>query len=124
MKKKVKKYLKKHLKGTTLIFGIIFLIVGLVAGFLVYNLTNKEGFTKIELNGENVVNLNLGEVYNEEGVTFVIDDVDYNGDVVISNKVDTSVAGTYVITYTLNKDGHNIVLTRVINVVGGVSDGK
>ena len=38
--------------------------------------------------------------------------------------VDTTVNGRYLLTYTLDKDGHVIVLTRVVNVIGGVSDGE
>lgn len=124
MEKKVKKILKKHLTGVTLVFGIIFLVIGFAVGFLIYSLTNKEGFTKIELTGENVVNLNLGDNYQEAGFTFVIDDKDYTADVVVDNKLDTSVAGSYVITYKLEKDGHNIILTRVVNVKGGISNGE
>lgn len=124
MKKKVKKILKKHLKGTVLIFAIIFLIIGMISGFLVYSLTNKEGFTKIELNGEHRVDLNVGQIYQEAGFTFVIDDKNYNDDVKVEGNLDINKEGTYVLTYTLDKDGHNIILTRIVNVIGGVSDGK
>ncbi len=124
MKKKVKKVLKKHLTGISLAFGILFLVIGLVVGFLVYSFTNKEGFTKIELSGDSIVVLNVGDIYQEEGFTFVIDDKDYSEMVVVERKLDTNVAGTYVITYTLNEDGHNIILSRVINVMGGVYSGE
>lgn len=124
MKKKVKNKLKKHLTGVTLVIGIIFLIIGVVAGFLVYKMTTTEGETKIELNGETVINLQVGQQYQELGYTFIIDGVDYKDSVVVSNDLDITVSGSYIITYKLETDGHNITLSRVINVLGGVSDGE
>lgn len=123
MKKKIKKIIKKQLTGITLIFAVIFLIVGLVSGFLVYSLTNKEGETKIELIGNNICDINLGEEYQEEGYKFIINGEDYSSDVKITNNVNNSEVGTYVITYTLKTGEHDIVLTRIINVLGGVSNG-
>jgi hypothetical protein len=54
----------------------------------------------------------------------VIDDYDYADKVLVNGSVDTSKEGVYVITYTLNEDGHNIILTRVVNVIGGEANGK
>ena len=124
MKKKIKKALKKELKGITLFLAVLFLAIGAVGGFLAYNFTHKEGETKIELTGQNICTINLGEEYQEEGYTFIINGVDYNEYVIVSGTVDTEVAGTYVITYTLENDDYNIVLTRIVNVLGGVSDGE
>ena len=105
-------------------FAVLFLIIGIVIGFYLYNINNKEGFSKIELNGNGIVNLKVGDNYNEEGFTMVIDDYDYADKVLVNGSVDTSKEGVYVITYTLNEDGHNIILTRVVNVAGGEADGK
>lgn len=124
VRKKVNKILKKQLTGVSLFFAVLFLIIGIVIGFYLYNINNKEGFSKIELNGNGIVNLNVGDNYNEEGFTMVIDDYDYADMVLVNGSVDTSKEGVYVITYTLNEDGHNIILTRVVNVVGGEADGK
>jgi hypothetical protein len=124
VRKKVNKILKKQLTGVSLFFAVLFLIIGIVIGFYLYNINNKEGFSKIELNGNGIVNLKVGDNYNEEGFTMVIDDYDYADMVLVNGSVDTSKEGVYVITYTLNEDGHNIILTRVVNVVGGEADGK
>jgi hypothetical protein len=124
VRKKVNKILKKQLTGVSLFFAVLFLIIGFVIGFYLYNINNKEGFSKIELNGNGIVNLKVGDNYNEEGFTMVIDDYDYADMVLVNGSVDTSKEGVYVITYTLNEDGHNIILTRVVNVVGGEADGK
>ena len=124
VRKKVNKILKKQLTGVSLFFAVLFLIIGIVIGFYLYNINNKEGFSKIELNGNGIVNLKVGDNYNEEGFTMVIDDYDYADKVLVNGSVDTSKEGVYVITYTLNEDGHNIILTRVVNVIGGEADGK
>lgn len=124
VRKKVNKILKKQLTGVSLFFAVLFLIMGIVIGFYLYNINNKEGFSKIELNGNGIVNLKVGDNYNEEGFTMVIDDYDYADMVLVNGSVDTSKEGVYVITYTLNEDGHNIILTRVVNVMGGEADGK
>jgi hypothetical protein len=124
VRKKVDKILKKQLTGVSLFFAVLFLIIGIVIGFYLYNINNKEGFSKIELNGNGIVNLNVGDNYNEEGFTMVIDDYDYADKVLVNGSVDTSKEGVYVITYTLNEDGHNIILTRVVNVMGGEADGE
>lgn len=124
VRKKVNKILKKQLTGVSLFFAVLFLIIGIVIGFYLYNINNKEGFSKIELNGNGIVNLKVGDNYNEEGFTMVIDDYDYADMVLVNGSVDTSKEGVYVITYTLNEDGHNIILTRVVNVIGGEADGK
>lgn len=124
VRKKVNKILKKQLTGVSLFFAVLFLIIGIVIGFYLYNINNKEGFSKIELNGNGIINLKVGDNYNEEGFTMVIDDYDYADKVLVNGSVDTSKEGVYVITYTLNEDGHNIILTRVVNVMGGEADGK
>jgi hypothetical protein len=124
VRKKVNKIIKKQLTGVSLFFAVLFLIIGIVIGFYLYNINNKEGFSKIELNGNGIVNLKVGDKYNEEGFTMVIDDYDYADMVLVNGSVDTSKEGVYVITYTLNEDGHNIILTRVVNVMGGEADGE
>lgn len=124
MEKKVKNVIKKQITGITLVFAVVFLVVGAVAGFIVYSSLNPEKETLIKLNGEAIINLNLGDEYNEEKCTFILDGVDYSNQVAITGKVDKTKPGTYYITYTLDKDGHNIELIRVINVIGGDSNGN
>ena len=77
----------------------------------------------IELNGDEVINLNVGDEYDDLGATFIIDGVDYKNEVVITGDVDTSKEGIYVVTYTLKNNKADIVLKRLVNV-GGVSDGN
>lgn len=122
MEKKIKKVLKKELQGITLILAIVFILLGAILGYVVYDAFNKEGFTKIALNGEEVVNISLGTEYTDEGCTLVIDDKDYSNDVMIKGSVDIEVEGTYILTYEYENNGSKIILTRVVNVVGGVSN--
>lgn len=124
MKKKVEKVVKKHLSKGAMFFILLFLVVGVVLGFLGYNMLNTKGNTTIELKGEEVVVVSVGTTYKEEGFTFIIDDVDYSKEVIISGKVNTNEEGVYVITYSLSNDIHNISLTRVVKVVGGVVNGN
>ena len=97
----------------------------MVVGFLGYTIVNKDkdDSTKIELNGDEVINLSVNENYEELGATFIINGVDYKNEVVVSGEVDTKVEGTYVVTYTLSNESVNIVLKRLVNV-GGDSNGN
>lgn len=124
MNKKVKKVIKKQLTPITAFFGILFLVIGVIAGFFVYKTLNAPGETIIELKGEKVVYIDKGQLYNEDGYQFVIDGVDYNEYVVVTDNINYFEEGTYLITYQLQTDGHEIILTRVVNVLGGVSDGQ
>ena len=120
MKKKLEKNIKKNLKSPLIIVGIIFLLVGVILGFFVYSSIKVEGETKVELHGLAIVEVPKNATYFEEGYTFIIDGVDYTNAVVVSGNVDTTLEGTYIITYTLYDGVNNIVLSRVVNVIGGV----
>lgn len=123
VKKELKKQIKKHITGITLFFAVLFLIIGAVIGFVAYMVLNEEASTKIELNGAEVVNLNIGDEYTDLGATFIIDGVDYKAEVVVEGSVDTNKEGIYVVTYTLKNNAVDIVLKRLVNV-GGVSYGE
>lgn len=72
----------------------------------------------ITLNGSSTVSLNQGDVYIEQGATAT----DYNGrtvDVTISGSVNTSVSGSYVITYSaIDSAGSSNFVTRNVLVFG------
>ena len=77
---------------------------------------------KINLNGEDTITVNRGDVYKELGIKSVVDDTDGNmktSDVSIdSSKVDTNTIGKYKVTYTIKDSFNNkTVKTRVVNVV-------
>ena len=125
VQKKVKKQIKKHLTGVTLFFAVLFLVIGVVVGYVINGVLNsgKTNNTTIELNGSEVVSVNVGDTYQELGATFIIDGVDYKDDVIVEGSVKTDKVGTYVITYKLENELYNIVLKRIVTV-GGVSNGN
>lgn len=80
------------------------------------NFSNQEA-PVITLNGENPINLNIGESYNEVGAT-ALDSVDGSVTVVPHGTVDNTVEGTYTITYVASdEEGHESSKTRTVNVI-------
>jgi len=72
---------------------------------------------EITLHGDNNISLTQGEEYTELGVN-VADNIDDNVTVVMHGTVDTSVVGTYVLTYTAIDDaGNETTITRTVNVL-------
>ncbi|RIV32757.1 DUF5011 domain-containing protein [Flagellimonas lutimaris] len=74
----------------------------------------------ITLNGDATVDLNVGDPYTDAGATANDDtDGDISGNIVVGgDTVDTSVAGTYVITYDVSDAAGNAAtqVTRTVNV--------
>lgn len=62
----------------------------------------------ITLTNDSTINLYVGDTYTEYGAT-AVDNVDGNisGEIVISGEVDTSVAGTYYVTYNVSDEAGN-----------------
>ena len=74
----------------------------------------------ISLNGDNPMQLYLGDTYNEPGaiVTDQPDDIDLTEDMVITGTVDINTIGEYIKTYTVSDDsGNTTTVTRTINVI-------
>ena len=71
----------------------------------------------IIVNGNNSVSVNTGTTYVDQGAT-ASDNVDTTVSVVVTGNVNTSVAGTYYITYTATDSSGNITTTvRTVNVI-------
>ncbi|WP_299223709.1 immunoglobulin-like domain-containing protein [uncultured Psychroserpens sp.] len=75
----------------------------------------------ITLNGSSTVNLNVGETYTELGAT-ATDNIDGNltSSIVIGgDTVNTSLPGTYVVTYNVSDAAGNaaVEVTRTVNVI-------
>jgi outer membrane biosynthesis protein TonB len=71
----------------------------------------------ISINGDNPASVVVGNVYTDAGAT-ATDDVDTAVSVVSSGTVDTTIIGTYTITYTATDLAGNITTaTRTVNVV-------
>lgn len=74
----------------------------------------------ITLLGEDPVNLYVGDTYEDAGAT-ALDDVDgdITNSIVVVNPVDTSIAGTYTITYNVSDAAENpaeeVTRTVIVN---------
>lgn len=70
----------------------------------------------ITLHGDNPMHLLQNDVYNEPGAS-AIDNVDGNVEVIISGDVDTSIPGTYIVSYTAEDTSENkAIAQRTVNV--------
>ena len=72
----------------------------------------------ITLNGSSTINLRVGEVYTELGAKATDDiDGDITTKIITTGTVNTGVAGTYTITYTVSDTAGNVATaTRTINI--------
>ena len=74
---------------------------------------------EITINGDNPVNISHGLTYTDQGA-FANDDVDGNitNSIQVSSNVNTSIVGTYTVTYSVaDTAGNTTSATRTINVV-------
>ena len=77
----------------------------------------------IKLNGDETITINTNGTFNDPGVE-VNDNCDENLQVSTSGTVNTSVAGTYQLTYTVSDASGNIEsITRTVKVVDPLRDG-
>ena len=74
---------------------------------------------KLVLNGEESIVLNVGDAYNELGVTATDNcDQDIQNKIAIESNVNTNVAGQYTVSYTATDDSENkTTITRTVIVV-------
>lgn len=107
---------------------ILFLLYFLFAGRGGSTTTNTQTGNKedsvvqqkitFELNGDSEMTINLNETYEELGFVAKSEAVgDLNSYVKVSGEVDTTVPGTYEITYSLVYDSNFRELTRIVKVV-------
>ncbi len=92
--------------------SLILLIVLALTGCT--NNENKGLFFKV--NGEDTIYLFKGETYRDLGFTAKDDGVDISSYVTVNNLVNTNEIGTYIITYTLDYQGKEKVITRTVYV--------
>ena len=79
------------------------------------------GAPSLSLNGNQTVNLQKGDTYNELGATAtdaVDNDATLTASIVISGSVDTATIGTYILSYDVSDSALNaaVTVTRTINV--------
>lgn len=79
--------------------------------------TRVTHFATIELEGEELMVLNVGESYTEPGYTAMEGTEDITSKVVVSGAVDSNEAGFYTLTYTaVNKDNFSASAKRTVMV--------
>ncbi len=115
---------RKQLSQTTkyifyVVFFAVFLICGVFIGYYTKQLRpEKECY--FYLNGDSTITINVGDEYEELGVTLSENgSSDYN--IIIIGEVDNNVAGIYILTYKVDevKTAYkNASLTRIVHVVG------
>ncbi|MCF7926845.1 MAG: DUF5011 domain-containing protein [Candidatus Izimaplasma sp.] len=76
----------------------------------------------ITLNGSSSINLNLGDIYNEEGANWT-DNYDGNGTANISGIVDTNIVGEQTVLYDYTDSNGNVAdtVTRTITINDNIS---
>lgn len=73
----------------------------------------------ITILGSNPMNVNIGDTYIDAGAT-AVDDVEGNvtSNIIVTGTVNTSVIGSYVITYSVTDTANNeSMATRIVNVI-------
>ena len=101
MQKKIIKTVKKT-NASILICLILFLSIGIGSGFATAKyLTRNDTF---EIIGEQTIELNLNEEYNDLGAKAIEFNKNISDQIVVEGleEIDTSVAGKYAIIYKLN----------------------
>ncbi len=74
---------------------------------------------EIYLNGLSIIDLMVGDLYTEEGATAEDDvDGDLTADIITAGGVDTTIAGTYVVTYNVSDAAGNAAeeVSRIVEV--------
>lgn len=106
-KSEAQKAAEKAVKKThtaTLVFALLFLIIGCIGGVVVSTQLTKND--KFELNGDAVVRLDIGEEYEERGVTVISFGRDISEKTERGGDVDSLIAnaeeGIYQIVYTVD----------------------
>lgn len=110
--KKNKKVKFNNIKKPMIIGGIVFAVV-LIIGLIVIFMMNKTRYF-ITLDGGENIRIYQGTNYQEPGYKgFDNKQNDLTNQIIVYNNVNSSVIGTYTITYKLNKT----VKTRTVEVV-------
>ena len=112
--------------SVTATFASASVIAG-IYGLPPVNFGSLSGIPVITLTGPPVINLDVGGTYVEAGATAIDpEDGDISGSIVIGGDVvDTSTAGTYIVTYDVTDSDANaaVQVTRTVNVNSvGVGD--
>ena len=81
-----------------------------------YEKFHKKGYVIYKLNGNSKVKVNYGDNYEDEYVTFKVNNTEVT-DVVISSNLNIKKPGNYIIAYKLKLSSFNYYLFRVVSVI-------
>ena len=95
-------------------FSFLLSILGIIILTTIYIFTSNVNF---KINGKSDIELELNEVYNDEGFTAKVFKWDLSQKVKIYDNIKNDIVGSYRINYKLSFIGKEYVLFRYINVV-------
>lgn len=117
-------FIKKNRYKLALGFIVMILILCLSFG-LSSTWALDTSLVTIDLNGEDVITINVGDDYVERGATVLVGGKDMTKDLIIdTSQVDVNTPGTYYVTYKYIIDNENNLyefVTREVNVVDNES---
>lgn len=116
-KNKKKRKLKKKPIIIVLIIICILICLLFVARKIYINIVGESKFLKINLNGEEVINLKYNEEYNDLGAIAFYNDEDLTSDIEISNDLDNKKVGEYTYRYKIKYKKQSKEISRKINVI-------
>lgn len=100
------------LKPILLIAGGIILLIAII--LIIVSLINNKSKYTLELYGDEVITIILGNDYIEPGYkAYDKQNNDYTNEVIITNNIDTSKVGEYEILYSID----NISRVRYVNII-------
>lgn len=110
--------MNKRIKNKNLVYYLIICII-IILIVIVLFILKKEPIPRIELIGNNTITIYVNEKYNELGYNVLNEDgTIYNGEVKITNNLNTSIVGTYEIIYNVVSNGNVIASTkRIVKVI-------
>lgn len=110
-------------KRTIICLIIAIVLVAIVASLLLYFNYENSAIPTISLIGDENINLQLNDNYEEQGAQAFLKENDVSGNIIIDGKVDTSKIGEYKLKYTIfnSKNENPVSVERVVNIVDEIA---
>lgn len=110
-------------KRTIICLIVAIVLVAIVASLLLYFNYENSAIPTISLIGDENINLQLNDNYEEQGAQAFLKENDVSGNIIIDGKVDTSKIGEYKLKYTIfnSKNENPVSVERVVNIVDEIA---
>lgn len=110
-------------KRTIICLIIAIVLVAIVVSLLLYFNYENSAIPTISLIGEENINLQLNDNYEEQGAQAFLHENDVSSNIVVDGKVDTSKIGEYKLKYTIfnSKNENPVSVERVVNIVDEIA---